>query len=92
MILPMNAVPPGVRVSTKAWKNEMLVLSYTVKEPWAAPVVGTRDGFNSSAPISVFVKHVFTCNATSLQVEATELLRDVQLEVELSKAVGDSCM
>jgi hypothetical protein len=72
--LPNNTLPFGVDEPTvTTWPDGMLVLWYCL----SASAAGQTPQQEVSA------RHIFTCNAPSLQVEATELLDNIQSGCEL---------
>ncbi|TFK21873.1 hypothetical protein FA15DRAFT_64736 [Coprinopsis marcescibilis] len=73
--LPYNEyTKPAVKAISTTWKTGMKTLSYYFDGPAK----------------KVFAKHVFTSNVPNLQTVATSLLGEIQTDVELTRAVGDS--
>jgi hypothetical protein len=76
--------------------NLSMVLPYN--EPLPINLVDTWEDGTRTLPYyihgdkNIFIKHIFTCNLTLLQLEATRLLHLIQLEVELVRPIGENSM
>jgi hypothetical protein len=102
---PVDSYPGECRVRKTAstWADGMRTFVYTVREPGAAiPSTSTPNvnlsttdtsgsvvNVNPGPTTGVSVKHIFAGNMRSLQVEATELLSEIQKDVPLRRTVAD---
>lgn len=76
--------------------NLSMVLPYN--EPLVINLVDTWEDGTRTLPYyfhddeNIFIKHIFTRNLPQLQLEATRLLRLIQIEVKLVRPIDDNSM
>ncbi|KAJ7493424.1 hypothetical protein B0H11DRAFT_962700 [Mycena galericulata] len=91
--LPVNTLPWGVdEPAIQTWPNGMMVLRYLLATHPPAGAVGVDEPSKLawSPAGQVSARHVFTGNAPSLQLDATDLFESIQIGCELVRETNDS--